>query len=496
MPDAEIMKEIESVRAQRAERILRAFVDGVDSDHNDAVQLGAAFQAAADALREESDLLTKSKLKGWQSTSKQLNQVAARLVGLGQDVSALATVDIDAIVQDKPKPTITEDFRKQTAAYLHGDTDRLPSLSDDAVAAILHGDGIDMLPPVPGDVDGTTAAFFGTTIEEQPAMTNPFSDPEPYASATTNFAPFPGAEQHRVSFVDLLKPAPNGTAPEHWSFSQLSTLEDCGLKYRLQRIANVPQTPQWSTVGGSAFHAATEDFDRHLTDTVPVNFAEPVEVVATNAWKAAFGAEIQRVFTESGIPPGADGTAWRASNGGKEGYTWWLVEGPRMLQTYMTTRAALIAAGVKAKTPRLPLVLPGTGVSVIEWPYERKIDGPLGQLTIKGIVDRAYRCHDDSILIVDLKTGRGDVDRAQLGEYAWALYLAGFTNQKILGSVYDARRGLFDEPLNLLNTYPWDEFVYRYHSAEAQRRSGIYLPRRSSFCVACSVRYACPVGSR
>jgi hypothetical protein len=52
--------------------------------------------------------------------------------------------------------------------------------------------------------------------------------------------------------------------PSHVSYSSLSTWLDCGWKYYLSRIVNEDETPAWYLVGGSALHAATEDYDRIL----------------------------------------------------------------------------------------------------------------------------------------------------------------------------------------------------------------------------------------
>lgn len=52
--------------------------------------------------------------------------------------------------------------------------------------------------------------------------------------------------------------------PSHVSYSSLTTWLDCGWKYYLSRIVNEDETPAWYLIGGSALHAATEEYDRIL----------------------------------------------------------------------------------------------------------------------------------------------------------------------------------------------------------------------------------------
>jgi ATP-dependent helicase/DNAse subunit B len=52
------------------------------------------------------------------------------------------------------------------------------------------------------------------------------------------------------------------TLPEHISYSALTTFTDCGFQYYLGRLMQVPEAPSVWSVGGSAFHRATEEYDR------------------------------------------------------------------------------------------------------------------------------------------------------------------------------------------------------------------------------------------
>lgn len=50
--------------------------------------------------------------------------------------------------------------------------------------------------------------------------------------------------------------------PEHISYSALTTYIDCGYMYYLGRLMEFPEEPSVWSFGGSAFHQATEDYDR------------------------------------------------------------------------------------------------------------------------------------------------------------------------------------------------------------------------------------------
>ena len=52
------------------------------------------------------------------------------------------------------------------------------------------------------------------------------------------------------------------TLPEHISYSAFSTYLTCGYQYYLGRLLEIKEEPSVWSVGGSAFHKATEMYDR------------------------------------------------------------------------------------------------------------------------------------------------------------------------------------------------------------------------------------------
>jgi hypothetical protein len=512
------VEEINTKRLERARAIASAYATADEAHAHPIMMLAAAFGTAADLLHEEADAATEARKRGHQSLSKDLRNTAGRLVGIAQDLAELAKLEVhsvqemnadsdaDAAADFEAAMTNDEPDTDAVRAYLAGETDSLPAPEN--LAGDYHqiySDG--MAPDVPLN---KSVGQHGPELINLPegGIVSPhlvFMDPEPVTFKSKE--PFPGAFEHRRSFEDLMRPVDPAGVPEHWSWSQLTSAEDCGVQHRLSRLEGVPQQPQWANIGGSAFHAVTEAFDRGAyaaggADRLPEIHPELI----AGRWAEAFIAEIETVRKTTGIEMGETGEGYRASQRGKEGYTWWVVEGERMLALYIHNRRTLDAAARKAGTLAEPLELPDLEFGlpatrpVIEWEYTRPVPGPTGVLQVHGIIDRAYRCVDGSIIVKDLKTGAGRPSSAQLGEYAWALndLLGGNYDMvhRIRGCFYDARKGLFTDPIDLLGRphHPHEEYVFRYHAAQAARNAGVYMPRRSDYCNSCSVKHACPVG--
>lgn len=504
MANEDVVKQIKDAAKLRVRTMVDVFVHSSTETNNEALLIGAALQALVDSWREEADLWTNSKRRGWQGTAKELRQVAARVAGVMVDLNELAKAHGTGVGAVDPSAVERLDDLTDVAGTLDATVSTQFVPENDDVTAYLRGD-IDTIPGVkpapvnPAPASADVAAYLAGDDQAKPtlnaearAMTNtfpitpadPFLDPAPYVPATR--PPFPGAEAHRYDFGKLMTPVDPIKMPDHWSWSQLTSMEDCGLKYRAERVERVPTVPQWAHVGGNALHKATETLDRRLATLDRANWPAPsgLNHDTIKIWREAFGAEITDEFLRSGIAPGDDGNAWRASNSGKEGYTWWLVEGETMLAGYAKQRLA--------ERDLEPLVVGDR--PVIEYATSIKLDGPTGPLEVQMVIDRAYRLPDGRVLIVDLKTGRTPPDDAQLSLYARALVEQGVGASAFVGRFWDARRQMYTADVDLLAAHDRFEFVYRFHTAQALRSTGLFLPRRSTFCGGCAVRYACPVG--
>ena len=569
MADEQIMKEIRDLQDGVAEYAMVAFGESASLDRLDPAASRAGLTSFCRALagqwRALADLWTRSKRRGWQGEATMLRKHADAVERVAKDLDALGAepasprreplappfgepVDVaklDELVAGRATMTATvaaiDDAvaAGASAPWESGERDRMATeLAEETMndRKALHdylSGAVDQLPDWPGrDADPKPGAFaelpVGNMLQvhadaeratvEGDALTaptvltaDPFSDPAPYAPAPRT--PDGG---RKVTFLELLTPPDAATLErraalfDHWSFSQLEAFEDCGARYRMQRVEQVAQVPQWALVGGNAFHAAVAEVELDMTQ--PVTW--PDDAALGVVWNRVFHTEIAKVAADAG---GMPMDQWRASKQGKEGYDFWRVEGERMLVMYVDQRRRLVEAAERVgATPRKLWTVPDTPHSsepalAVELPFSFTVRGPMGELRVDGILDQAWMA-DGNMLVHDLKSGsKMPDDTFQLGVEAWGVVArvtppelfaadpraaAELLPGRIIGAFYDARKGIYTTPVDLLEAHPWDEVVYRFHAAEAGRRAAAYTPRRSSFCGGCSVRYACPVGGR
>lgn len=471
MADAEVMKAIRDRADTRARRVYAVMYGGQDADR-EALRdgLADALTELAASWREEAELWTDSKRRGWQSTATELRQAAARVAGVAANVREIKVYSLsDSVPGAAPGADLPDDTPVavtrggDVTAYLSGQTDQMPAdltpVKVDVEPITTLDDEPTVNPPLHDEIKGEQMA--------ERAAADPFIDPTP----PTRSAPI--ALGPKWTFEDLMRPT-SRQPPPHLSWSQMETIEDCGLKYRLQRVENLPQVPQWALVGGTAIHKVIEVIERVKVGTPDTNLAD---FHLNQMWNQTFHTIIAETAATTVLPM----DQWRASNKGAEGYTWWLTQGPEMLERYRAWRL---------ENPHPVLTI--NGQPVIEYETEINVYG----VPVKIVIDLAFDM-PNGILIVDYKSGKGQpADTDQLGLYGHAIAQAINTSVDILGTYLDLRHGTAKPPVNLLDRHPFIEYVYRTHAADAQRRAGIYPPRRSTFCNGCSVQYACPVGGR
>jgi hypothetical protein len=302
----------------------------------------------------------------------------------------------------------------------------------------------------------------------------------------------------RLTYADLLQPVAAASLPAHLSHSQGNTIGDCATKYRLQRVEQLPQIPQWANIGGTAFHAAVEALERTIVNHPSAPDVGLGGIDVELSWKHWFDGEISAVAATTTVPR----SVWRSSRKGAEGEAWWWVNGPKFLRAYLDARP-------DESTTNLPNPAgefgPGMFQSAIEIELTFDVPTPYGPIPFTAKLDRvtdAPHVEGDNwktLVIRDYKTSyERPTDTTQLGDYAWALKLGlGVPDSvRILGSYFDARRGTWTEPVDLLAAHPFEAFQYNVTSRHAQKRAlttGPTPARPSSFCGGCSVRYACPV---
>jgi PD-(D/E)XK nuclease superfamily len=529
MPPNEFTTELDKIKRERAQSAILPLVNGGENAY---IDLAAALDQLSAGVRDEAALWEKHKKKGWQSTKTSLLAVAGKLNELGQELDRADAPPARRGIEPGGDPNQAgtaprgnpENFvyHEPSDAEIAVHAERLaaealtapPGTFSDAEAAalldstsdadsqartraFLRGEINSLDAPLPTTTDtpiiDTVHQEARTMLEvrrAEAANGDPFTDPpKPGGYVFTDVEP--------ITFEQLMTPAPVPAELKHWSYSQLSTLDECEVKYAGGKIFGKPSLPQWSLVGGNALHAAIEIFEREMlaAGVHPVRLED--EAWRKQAWDDAFTATITETVDASNIMP----DDWRAANGGKENFDWWRVEGEHMLKLYIEQRFAGIAAAQRAGTqPRRLFGLGDPAVPVLELALSIGVDGPMGNLEFKAIIDQAWLCHDGTLLIVDIKTGRqlpSAFDTFQLGSQA--IVLAKHIGIQppapfVKACYYDARKGIYTTPIGALTRHPMAELAYRMHTAEARRQAGIYRPYVSTRgCTGCGIRKLCPL---
>lgn len=300
----------------------------------------------------------------------------------------------------------------------------------------------------------------------------------------------------------LLQLEPSGSQ----SVSAIEARGGCGMKLgfdRLSRRGLVAQPrPQWSLIGGKAFHTLTELMERWVWGQ---NRANP-----GSASLAVFNPSIVPQHWTTALNQARDaaleGTPYtiediRPSNRGLEGYDWWRVEGVEMVNRYVATHTSAdyvskfrLASFDNGASPALeveyrvntnPLagtMLPG--------------GAPVGSgIELHGFIDRIDVAVDSSCYVIrDLKSGRSKGSQFQGANYIHAARrtLAIPAETPILFSNFDARTGGYTDPRQLDLVITWDEIVARAEEAETANAARIYPASPSSFCGGCGHNAICP----
>lgn len=258
------------------------------------------------------------------------------------------------------------------------------------------------------------------------------------------------------------------TGKSHLSYSGLDTFQQCGEKYRLQRVMHVEQDQAWWFVGGSAVHKATELYD--LGDE------RTLEKMWADAW-------IEQTDTlDMSKPIHAGGRATKQWPN-KEDAAWWNFHGLQMLTDYVKWR----------DNSRWELLTDGD-YTFVEYEFLLTLPNPMsedeGDLVVKGFIDRVFVTPDGEVVVVDLKTGsREPASSTQLGIYAAGLRQRANVNPAV-GAYYMARKADIGQQRSLMH-YTDDLLAYWLGMFEDSVRSERFLPHVTAMCGTCTVAPHC-----
>jgi hypothetical protein len=377
-------------------------------------------------------------------------------------------------------PSVDESARMR--AYLAGETDVFPG--DAPEPSPLAGVDWPAHRTERGPVTDPEILEAAKVLEPVPAS----MFVEPMQGRTYGAEPvIPG---RRLTFAEL-RQAPPIAPIAHTSNSQVTQMNDCGLQARLSRYEpGVIERPQWHLVGGKAVHRVAEEFERLVLEVKNPQYVKDRVKLAGGAaglWKAAFNAEI---IAQSIACPQVPQDDWRASGRGHaEGYTWWLTQGVDMVQRYLDLRMAELASA-----PDRVIMGANGGAPMIEHEGVLDVEGTPHKI----VIDQVWRWGPAMLMINDLKSGanapRGGT--FQLAQYAWYLRMTLGYEGKIYGQYWDARKGTYSAPVDLIELHPWDEIVWRIKDAQAKKEAGLFGANPGPFCGGCAVKHACPVVSR
>lgn len=260
------------------------------------------------------------------------------------------------------------------------------------------------------------------------------------------------------------------TKPPRLSHSSLSTYTDCGERWRLERLYNVPSNSWLATVAGSAIHEITELMDLHeigaSDDSIPT-------------FKEAFDREIALAEAKGQTLRVSGKKLLKAGMGGgpnKKDYAWWLEFGPQMIEGWADWKVEM---GWTLAT--MPDGSPGIEVD---------LNQPMAGRPFKGFIDRLYFTGTGELVIVDLKSGNVPANDLQLGEYR-----VGLMRQHGLvadwGAYWMASTGQLTS-MKHLTKYTEGFIDHLYEMAWRGIEAGVYMPALGSQCVSlCGVKDYC-----
>jgi hypothetical protein len=253
------------------------------------------------------------------------------------------------------------------------------------------------------------------------------------------------------------------------SYSQITSVLDCGMRYRLERVEGAPQTPSWALIGGGVVHSVTEVIDLDLVMHGRAWNQQQIE----NQCDAQFDIEIEHHLTKSGI----DTEDWIIGGRGKEDQTWWRTEAPLMVkrwQDFLTKSQWEIAVNAD-------------GSPLVEEDFDNTYDY---DTNLVGGVDRVLRnTNTGAYAIVDLKSGREPQSHLQLALYRDALVPK--YGHITWGYYFMTRKGELSKPYNL-DQYSPTATADIVNGAHKIRELGLFFPKPGMFCGSCSVKAYCP----
>ena len=256
----------------------------------------------------------------------------------------------------------------------------------------------------------------------------------------------------------------NLTGKDYVSHSAMTTWLGCGWNYYLSRVQNLAENPSYWLVGGKSVHTCTEiyDLDKYIGDFNPT-------AVFLAEWNKEFEA------ANNGMPFRAGGRATKAYPN-KEDASWWLAEGPKMVDYWVQWRET---SGYQ------PYIMPN-GIPAVETELLQEIQG----VKVRGYLDRLMVSPAGELTVIDIKTSSQEPkSNAQLGTYA-TLVEKLFGVRPTKGAYWMARTGELSNPVDLSH-YTESRLGVQLNGFKKAVENNIFIPNPGFMCGTCSVNRAC-----
>ncbi|WP_436776084.1 RecB family exonuclease [Yinghuangia sp. YIM S09857] len=246
----------------------------------------------------------------------------------------------------------------------------------------------------------------------------------------------------------------------HRSVSQVTGYAGCGERYRLERVAKVPQRPAAWTIQGTAFHAAVEYFERHQDDPLSTYY---------DTYDTAIAAAKEAEPDLSRWMRGGRKKTEKDISDRREA-------GAEQVRGYLA-----YAADVPFRIWRDPDGLPG-----IEYEFRVR----LGGVEVLGYIDQILAWPNGAVTVRDFKTGSRENNKPfQLKVYALAIEQMWETPVRY-GDFWMARDSAPTKFYDLA-TFQSGEVERQFENMDAAEKAGFYLANPGSNCFACGVKDHC-----
>jgi len=264
--------------------------------------------------------------------------------------------------------------------------------------------------------------------------------------------------------------------PGHMSYSQANTLSTCSYQWYLGRGRRVPEQPNWGSVGGSAVHDVTEQYDKALWAGNPLTDETLTDVFHDTLDEQIAEREHFSKFDRSEFHVGG-----RASKQwpNKENEDWWRENGVAMVKSWKAWRQVCPWELAEVPDPETGELVPAIEVGM-------EVD--LGEGPIKAFIDRVFT-YQGNLVVLDLKTNAREPESAkQLDLYA-VMYEKLFGAKPATGVFWMGRTGATGSlyPLNASA----EQFSYEFDAARRIIEARAFIPKVSSLCRGCGVREYC-----